>query len=379
MMALGGFVLAAQQAAEAPSMPPGVSDLAPGEPDQGVALSLDLLTQGTRSSGESCRKFEALEDLILDLRLQTVGDGVKRIVMESGEWGHLALALLFELEITAADGTPLALPTFWLGIDFFPDERTSRHLFDFAHVEELGPQEVTMRQVKLADWPGWGGIDLAPGSYRMRAVYRGAPPPPQPPPPPLQVDEHYRHVTTGTWRGEARSQELRFEITGDERPLDWSEPQRGLRVASRVRTSSRFLLGDTVRPRFVVENVSDETLQFVRDLPASQEDERTIVHPTLGERRQDLTLGTGWSPRVTWRLPPKSRVWIDAAPIRTSAEQFPTPATYSIRQRLCLRDGVVPPLETRQRIEAELAAAHVRRWSDWLGTKHFEIELLARE
>ncbi|MSR46585.1 MAG: hypothetical protein EXS13_05915 [Planctomycetes bacterium] len=339
---------------------------APAKPDGGLALWIDM---HARDREVRCGSFATLADATLDLRLENTGGADLHVLLDGAVHRFMGLALVLDVELTHDDGRAVARPGCSLGNNFSPDDAADDLLWP-APTERLGHAGHAFRRVPLAQLTNVGGLVLDPGIYRMRVTYTGA------------AD---RSIAASTWRGAAKSQELRFRITGAPEPLAWSEPQDGLCAGVVVDPPQRRLFfGESVRPRFLVENVTEAPIQFLRAIGSSQEDDVAVVHAESGNLVRSMTMSTGWEATARWTLPPGGRVWIDAAPMQLSASKFIVgnaggdavgPGRYELRYSLSLRDGRVLPAGVAA---AEVARDPARRWNGQLVAPPFTVEYLDR-
>jgi hypothetical protein len=314
---------------------------APAIDDDGLALRIELLSgDETRRAGT----LATLGDGVLDLRWNNVGDETLDLLLDGPSFGRSSLTALLEVELLHDDGKAVERPGCAAGSAAQPEPGL---WFDDFAVQRLAPQEHAFRRVPFAALIGVGQLALEPGVYRLRVTCHGLPDS-------LRDAKQYwtplqKHAATA-WRGAARSQQLRFRITGTPEPLAWSEPQEGLRVAVVVTPPERRLFtGETARPRFLVENVSGAPIRFQRPIAASQEDEIRLSRVDGGELQLGRCLGTGYYPTFEWTLPPRRRVWIEAAPLTIQKESFVAgssggtgalaPGRVAVAYTLCLSDG----------------------------------------
>ena len=291
----------------APSGPAKVVAEAPkgGE----LSVQLDLHASPPRRAAV----FESLADVTLWMRLQNHSKGPLLLATDEASRLWTATPDLVWLEITRDDGKPLELPKFDVGymVGHGPG---GPEVFDRVPVRWLGVDQTFDWSIPLRDVPGWQSFELAPGTYRVVATYRG--------PPDLSTVKYADPGAAAAWRGAAVSQTLRFEILGENSWLDWSEPQSGLRIAPLPDPrGDRFLHGEPIPMAFLVENMTDAPIEFARDVGGSQEDDVTITD-TAGA---GLGLGrmycTGVTARTRFTLPPHARVRLYAAPVTFGLEQ----------------------------------------------------------
>ena len=343
--------------------------------DRGLAVSIDLLdTAGERRAGS----FKTVAEMTLDLRFQNVGNDEVRLFLDGPENRFSGLAPVIDVALSHDDGKPVERPECRLGTNFEPDGGIDSLLWS-TPVQVLAPGGHAIRRVPMKQLNGVGQLALAPGVYRMRVTYRGIP---------EAAIESLGHrgslasQAPTTWRGGAQSQELRFRVIGSPEPLEWSPSINGLRTAAFVDpTERRAFLGEEIRPRFLVENVSEKPLTFLRAVGASEDDRVSVTLSDGVELCNRRAMSTGWYPTLRWTLPPGCRVWIDAAPFHMTADGFSawnqgggggSPGRYKVQYSLSLRDGRVRP-------NAEADPAKVpRQWNGELTAPSFEIEYLDR-
>jgi hypothetical protein len=314
---------------------------APAVDDAGLAVGIDLLNgDETQRSGS----FATLGDAVLDLRWKNLGDETIDLLLDGPSFGRSSPTALLDVELLHDDGTPVERPGCAAGSAADP---VPGMWFDDFVVQRVAPQEHALRRVPFAALIGVGQLALDPGIFRLRITSHGLPA--------SERDEKQywtplqKHALTA-WNGAARSQQLRFRITGTREPLAWSEPHDGLRVAVVVTPPERRLFtGETVRPRFLVWNVSPAPIRFQRPIAASQEDEIVLARVDGGELQLGRCLCTGYYPTFEWTLAPGGRVWIEAAPITIRKDGYAAgssggsgalaPGRVAVAYTLCLSDG----------------------------------------
>jgi len=305
-----GSALVAQ---DVPSGPAKVVADAPKEGELSVMLDLHA------SPPRRAAIFASLADVTIWMRLQNHSKGPLLLATDEASRRWVATPDLVWLELARDDGTPLELPKFNVG--FAPwNGSGDPDVFDRVPVRWLGVDQTFDWSIPLRDVPGWQSIELAPGAYRVRATYRG--------PPDLSTVKYADPGAAAAWRGAAVSRTLRFEITGANPRLEWSEPQAGLRIAPLPDPrGDRFLHGEPIPMAFLVENVTDAPIEFARDVGGSQDDDVHISDAAGADLGLGKSYYTGVNERTHLTLSPHARVRLYAAPVTFDLEQ--TIAGYS--------------------------------------------------
>lgn len=274
-----------------------------------LSVQLDLHASPPRRAAV----FESLADVTIWMRLQNHSKGPLLLATDEASRLWTATPDLVWLEITRDDGKPLELPKFDVGYmgSHGPGDP---EVFDRVPVRWLGVDQTFDWSIPLRDVPGWQSIELAPGTYRVVATYRG--------PPDLSTVKYADPGAAAAWRGAAVSQTLRFEILGENAWLDWSEPRAGLRIAPLPDPrGDRFLHGEPIPMAFLVENTTDAPIEFARDVGGSQEDDVTIADAAGARLGLGRMYCTGVTERTRFTLPPHARVRLYAAPVTFGLEQ----------------------------------------------------------
>jgi hypothetical protein len=342
---------------------PAAKEVAPA-PDSvsELAIQFDLHSDGRWSTG----RFARFSDLKVFLRLRNRGKEPRLLAIDEASRRWVATPDLVELEVTRDDGKPLVLPRFQIGT-LFSGDRVEKWIWHSVPVRWLGAGGSLDWSIPLREVPGWQSIELTPGAYRIRAIYRG--------PPELPAHVHadtFPDPDAGAkaaWRGALVSSTLSFEITGSTSELTWSDPKDGLRIAPIPDPrGDRFMVGETIELATMLENVTDEPLDLVREVDYSQDDALRITSADGMQLTANGVMTTGINHRIRFTLPPHARLRIHAAPARIEGDRIVAGNHWFV-------GAWTGRFTLRQRIEIEAPAGSDR---NFIEVPAREIELIAR-
>ena len=288
-------------------------------------------------------RFARFADVALFLRMRNTGDAPLLVAIDEAARRWIAVPDLLAVELTRADGAPLALPEFQVGMPSLRGFTNEMNWFALP-VRSLAAGGSLDWTIPLCDVPGWQSIELAPGAYLVRATYRG--------PPDLSSLAHADAGAASAWRGAVVTRTLRFVITDAMPALHWSEPHEGLRIAPIPDPrGDRFMVGETIELTTMLENATDAPRVIVREVGSSEDDGLAISVGGGKDLLRGSCISTGINHRVRFTLTARARIRIHAAPVRLDSARIvagnreyagAVPGRYTLRQRIEIEDPTPP-------------------------------------